>query len=122
MAAVTTGQLLHDLRQACSRSSLVSHIEERLVDADILSVRVHLTVARTFINVFHNITTNKTAFALIKGGQRLYGVDNAKMGWHRHPFGDPSQHVLCTPVRFTDFLAQVEAYYSQDSQTVRATP
>lgn len=112
MAAVTTGQLLHELRQACSRSSLVSHIEERLIDADILSVRVYLTVAHTFVNAFYNVTTGKTAFALVREGQRLYGVDNAKMGWHRHPFDDPTRHVPCTPTSFVDFLAKVEAHYS----------
>ena len=113
MAAVTTGQLLQELQQNCSQSPLVSHIEARLIDADILSMRVHLTVASTFINVFYNVTTDKTAFALVREGQRLYGVDNAKMGWHRHPFNNPSQHVSCAPTRFTDFLAEVETYYSR---------
>jgi hypothetical protein len=111
VAAVTTTQLLHELQQACDRSPLVSHIEERLVDADILSVRVHLTVTNTFINVFYNVTTDKAAFALVKGERRLYGVDNAKMGWHRHPFDDPDQHVPCAPVRFEEFLAAVETLF-----------
>jgi len=111
MAAVTTRQLLYELQRACNRSPVVSHIEERVVDADILSVRVHLTFAHTFINVFYNVTTGKTAFALVEGDRRLYGVDNAKMGWHRHPFDDPDQHVPCAPVRFEDFLADVEAHF-----------
>jgi hypothetical protein len=29
--------------------------------------------------------TGKTAFALIVGERRIYGKDNAKMGWHVHP-------------------------------------
>ena len=107
---MTTRQLLYELQQACNRSALVSHIEERVVDADILSVRVHLTVAHTFINVFYNVTTDKVAFALVEGGHRLYGVDNAKMYWHRHPFHDPDQHVPCTPVRFEEFLSDVETH------------
>jgi hypothetical protein len=109
---MTTRQLLYELRQACNRSPLVSHIEERLVDADILSVRVHLTVTNTFINVFYNVTTEKAAFALVKGERRLYGVDNAKMGWHKHPFDDPDQHVPCAPVRFEEFLTDVETYFT----------
>ncbi|MCD4739465.1 MAG: hypothetical protein K8R89_09455 [Anaerolineae bacterium] len=113
MAAVTTSQLLHELRQACNQSSPVSHIEERLIDADILSVRVHLTIAHIFINAFYNVTTGKTAFALVRENQRLYGVDNAKMDWHRHPFDDPTRHVPCAPIRFTDFLTEVEAHYSR---------
>lgn len=112
MAAVTTRQLLYELQQACNRSPLVSHVEERVVDADILSVRVHLTVIHTFINVFYNLTTDKVAFALVEGRDRLYGVDNAKMGWHRHPFHDPNQHLPCAPVRFEEFLADVETYFA----------
>jgi hypothetical protein len=108
---MTTRQLLDELQQACHRSPLVSHIEEHVVDADILSVRVHLTVVHTFINVFYNVTTDKVAFALVEGGYRLCGVDNAKMGWHRHPFHDPDQHVPCAPVRFEEFLADVETHF-----------
>ena len=111
MVTLTTSQLLHELRRACDHSALVSHIEERIVDADILSVRVYLTVANTFISAFYNVTTEKIAFALVGGNQRLYGVDNAKMGWHRHPFDDPTQHVPCAPVSFEEFLADVEAYF-----------
>lgn len=111
MAALTTGQLLYELRQACERSPLVSYIEERVMDDDTLSVRVHLTNSESFINVFYNVTTGKAAFALMRGGQRLYGVDNAKMGWHKHPFDDPARHVPCAPVRFEEFLADVEVYF-----------
>jgi hypothetical protein len=114
MAAVTTGQLLYELREACSHSPLVSHIEERLMDADVLSVRVHWTIAHTFISVFYNITTEKTSFALVQEGRRLYGVDNAKMDWHRHPFDDPSQHVPCALIRFADFLTEVEAHLQRE--------
>jgi len=111
MAAVTTRQLLYELQQACNHSPLVSHIEERVVDVDILSVRVHLTTAYTFINVFYNVTTDKVAFALVEGGYRLYGVDNAKMGWHKHPFHGPDQHVPCAPIRFEEFLTDVEKQF-----------
>ena len=110
MASITTGQLLYDLQQACHRSHLVSHIQVRLIDADILSVRVHLTVSSAFISAFYNVTTDKVAFALVRKDQRLYGVDNAKMGWHRHPFGDPDRHEPCVPIRFAAFLAEVEAH------------
>ena len=111
MVAVTTRQLLYELQQACNRSPLVSHVEERVVDADILSVRVHLTFAHMFINVFYNLTTDKVAFALVEGRDRLFGVDNAKMGWHRHPFHDPDLHLPCAPVRFEEFLADIETYF-----------
>lgn len=113
MAAVTTSQLLLALQQACHSSPLVDHVDIQVIDADALSVRIHLRRGDAFINVFYNVTTNKTAFALVKGNQRIYGVDNAKMNWHTHPFHDPALHVACTPVQFENFLAQVEAHYNQ---------
>ena len=108
---MTTDQLLRGLLEACDRSLIVLQVEERVVDADVLAARAHLAIAETFINVFYNLATDKTAFALVSRGQRVYGVDNAKMGWHRHPFSNPDQHVSCAPVSFAEFLAEVEAYY-----------
>ena len=37
MAAITTTQLLYEVRSACHRSSLVLHIEERILDIDIMT-------------------------------------------------------------------------------------
>ena len=103
MAAVTTEQLLSELQQVCYRSALVDHVE----------TRVHLTRAETFINVFYNVATDKTAFALVESGQRIYGADNAKMGWHEHPFRNPARHEPCSPIEFKEFLARVEGYCQQ---------
>ena len=113
MAAVTTEQLLSELQQACYRSALVDPVETRVIDADALSVRVHLTRAETFISVFYNVTTDKTAFALVESGQRIYGVDNAKTGWHAHPLRNPARHESCQPVQFDEFLARVEGHYQR---------
>jgi hypothetical protein len=113
MAAVTTEQLLSELQQACYRSALVDYVETHVIDADTLSARIHLTRAETFISVFYNVATDKTAFALIESGQRIYGVDNAKMGWHAHPWRNPGLHEPCPPIEFKDFLARVEGYYQQ---------
>lgn len=110
MAALTTAQNLHEIRQASHRSEFVRYIEERTLDIDVLHVRVHLTLADTFINAFYNIETGKTAFALIQQGQRTYGVDNAKIGWHCHPFHAPEQHINCAPMTFVEFLEEVERY------------
>ncbi len=111
MAAVTTDQLLLALRQACYHSALVDRVETLVIDADTLSVRVYLTRAETFINVFYNVTTDKTAFALVESGHRVYGVDNARKGWHEHPFDNPAGHITCASVQFESFLEQVEAHY-----------
>ncbi len=111
MAALTTTQLLHEMRQVCRRSPLVRQIEERIVDIDVLHVRVHLAPTETFINVFHNLATDKSAFALVQVGRRIYGADNAKVGWHCHPFADPDQHITCPPMSFAEFLQAVEEHF-----------
>lgn len=115
MAAVTTAYLLLTLQQACYRSSMVDRVDVQTIDADTLSACVYLLNRAAFIDVFHNLATAKTSFALIENGKRSYGVDNAKMRWHVHPFDNPTQHTPSAPVQFEDFLAAVEAYYHQSS-------
>jgi hypothetical protein len=111
MVAMTTAQLLHELRRACFRSSLVNSIEERILDIEVLHVRVYLAIAETFINVFFNLETDKAAFTLIQAGKRIYGVDNAKMGWHQHPFENPNLHEPCSQKSFDEFLRELEEFF-----------
>ena len=111
MASITTDSLLRDLLQACHRSPFVRFVEVRVVDDDVLSVRAHLLEPNTFINVFYNVATEKTAFALVKLEKRIFGADNARMGWHKHPLANPDQHETCAPVSFNEFLAEVEGFY-----------
>lgn len=80
----------------------------RIFDFDVLSLRVHL-VDDSFIEVFINILTEKMAFALILNQRRIYGKDNAKVGWHVHPWDDPDAHLPCAPCSFEAFLSDVDA-------------
>lgn len=104
-------QRLVEVQQACYTSPIVSYVEEVLVDVDLLKVRVYLTEGELFIEVFYNCVTDKTSFALIQAGRRVYGADNAKMGWHKHPFDAVNRHVSCPPVTFAEFLADVEDHF-----------
>jgi hypothetical protein len=115
VAAVTTDQLLLALQQACYHSPVVDRVEARVIDADTLRVRVYLTIEAAFLDAFYNLATAKTSFALVEDEKRTYGVDNAKMRWHVHPFDDPAQHIPCSPVQFEEFLAVVEAHYHKAS-------
>ena len=115
MAAVTTEQLLFELQQICYHSASVDRVETQVIDSDTWRVRVHLARAETFIDVFYNVTTDKTAFALVESGQRVYGVDNARRGWHEHPFHHPAKHANCAPIEFAEFLARVEEYYQSSA-------
>jgi hypothetical protein len=110
MATLTTVELLRDLSTVCYECELVESYTIKEMDEDILSVRVSL-MDGSFIEVFHNIRTAKVAFAWIKGGKRIYGKDNAKRGWHVHPFDNPEGHHACQPVNFKGFLREVEDFF-----------
>jgi hypothetical protein len=56
------------------------------------SINLRIDVATGgFVDVFYNEQTDTLAYALIRNGQRVFGVDNTG-GWHRHPFDDPRRH------------------------------
>jgi hypothetical protein len=111
MAGLSTAVLLEALIAACDSSPLVTAYAVQEMDEDTLSVRVYLQDG-AFIQAFYNVATGKVSFALVKE-QRLYGKDNAKMGWHVHPFDHPAAHVNCAPVDFATFLHEVENYYQE---------
>jgi hypothetical protein len=80
--------------------------EGREIFSQTLSLRVHLS-DRSFIEAFYNTATDRIAFALIVEGRRVYGKDNAKIGWHMHPLADPQAHHPCPAVTFEEFLAEI---------------
>ncbi len=104
---MTTDELLRRLVESCQASPLVSSYAISESDEDILSVRVFLSDG-SFVNAFHNAATGKTAFAWISKGKRLYGKDNAKRGWHLHPFDSPDNHQPCDEVAFETFLHEIQ--------------
>ena len=117
MADVTTIESLRKLVTACGLSPLVESYVVRDMDEDTLSARVYLQSeafgGEAFISAFYNIATDKVALALVAGGRRLYGKDNAKVGWHVHPFEGPEEHCPCQAVDFGEFLDEVEAYHQE---------
>jgi len=89
-----------------AQSPVVIGIEQFLLEEPVLKLRVHLG-ASLFVDVFLNAETGKTSFALIKDGQRIFGVDNTR-GWHLHPFANPERHCPRDEMSFASFLWQVE--------------
>ena len=109
-AHLTTDELLRRLVDACQSSSRIESYAIDAIDEDTLCVHVFLTDP-SFINVFYNIVTDKIAFAWIKDGKRIYGKDNAKIGWHVHPLELPDNHLPCDPTDLLSFLREVEKTY-----------
>ena len=72
-----------------------------------LRLRAYLS-DESFIEAFFNETTQKTAFARIREGKRIFGADNTG-GWHWHTLDAPEEHIPTKQyVSFVEFLQQVE--------------
>lgn len=75
-----------------------------------INLRVPVTVGG-FVDVFYNEQTGTTAYALIQGGQRVFGADNTG-GWHVHPFEEPTRHdSLSSAMSFAEFIAEIERHF-----------
>ncbi len=76
LADLTPHDLIDRIAAICAQSPIVVAYSVRTLDLDIFSLRVHL-IDNSFIEVFYNVATGKTAFALIiVEGHRVYGKDN----------------------------------------------
>ena len=79
-----------------------------------ISLRVPVTIGG-FVDVFYNEQTGTTAYALIQGGQRVFGADNTG-GWHVHPFADPTRHEpLPGPMSFAEFIAAIDQHFGEEA-------
>lgn len=77
-----------------------------------VNIRIPIT-GGLFVDTFHNESTGRTAFVLIKNNQRIFGTDNTG-GWHLHPFDDPARHdPLNAPMTFAEFIQRIETYLSK---------
>jgi hypothetical protein len=79
----------------------------RRLTATSVALRVDISTGG-FVDVFYNEQTGTTAFALIRGGRRVFGADNTG-GWHLHPVSNPDTHVpLPGAMSFGAFVAELE--------------
>lgn len=107
MAPLNAFEFTRTIQYDCDQSALVVSYDVRILDNTVVKIRVILSFG-AFVDVFYNADTGKCSFALIDKGARVYGADNAFIGWHIHPYGDPEQHVPSSEVPFEDFLNTIE--------------
>lgn len=113
MADLTPHEFARAVQIACHRSALVVSYNVQILDDIVVKIRAQLTTD-AFIDIFYNADSGKCAYALINQGERLYGADNAFIGWHLHPFENPAQHIPSEAVTFAEFLGSVEERFSAD--------
>ncbi len=109
MAGVTIRDFVEAVRKGCDESELVVSYDVHIQDNATVKIKVFLRVG-AFISVYFNPENQNCSFALIRGEKRIYGVDNAFVGWHLHPFGSPEEHMPCVEVSFEEFLRTVEEW------------
>ena len=110
MAGLTAFEFARTVQDTCHHSKLVVSYEVQLLDDIVVKMRIALTIT-AFIDLFYNADTGKCAYALIENNRRIFGADNAFIGWHIHPFDKPDQHIPSEGVSFSEFLHRVEVRY-----------
>lgn len=109
MAHLNAFEFIRAIQDDCDQSDIVISYDIRLLDDTVVKMRVALT-SDAFIDVFYNSDSGKCSYALIEKGIRIFDADNAFIGWHIHPFDNPSQHVSSSKVSFEEFLNNVEEH------------
>lgn len=86
-----------------------------LIDETDSALKYRLEIdAATFIQIYHNISTETINYVFIHSSQRIYGRDCCDGKWHRHPFENPSTHDFSLEgsryISSDEFLEEVEIY------------
>ncbi len=70
--------------------------------------KIRLWLNDDFVEVYYNADKRVVSFAYIRGGRRIFGVNNIRIGWHLHPFGREEEHVPTGEWTIRDFLETLE--------------
>lgn len=104
--AKAVGEFSKDVIRICYASKIVKNWDVKLHEDVVARIRISL-VDGSFIDIYHNVETEKISFAWIKDNKRVYGADNLDY-WHTHPINDPRKHVKSEEIDFKEFLLYVE--------------
>lgn len=86
-----------------------------LIDATDSALKFRLEIdTSTFIQIYHNISTETINYVFVHSSQRIYGRDCCDGKWHRHPFDNPSTHDFSLEgtrhISLYEYLEEVEEY------------
>jgi hypothetical protein len=95
-----------DLLSALARADFVERVALQVEDF-VASGQVFLPQGM-FMEVYFNEVTQTTAFALIKEGARVWGIDKDNIrSWHRHSVKDPDSHFDIQPISIPDIVKEL---------------
>ncbi len=109
MAGLTAAEFGQKALEVCSRSKIVTRV--LLISGSKRHVRLRILLSNlSFVDVYYNQKSGKTAFAQVQKSDRIFGADNTHGFWHWHPREDPASHVAAkSEISFEEFMAKVEA-------------
>jgi hypothetical protein len=107
---MTLDEFENEVISACAYSPSVIGISVFGIGITWIRLRAYL-IDGSILDAFYNEVTGKTAFAVIKGEQRIFGADNTGGNWHWHPYESPESHVPSKElISFPAFLSSVEEH------------
>ncbi|MFQ6119422.1 MAG: hypothetical protein ACE5KE_06000 [Methanosarcinales archaeon] len=71
-------------------------------------VRIRLWINDEFIDLYYNSEFGTTSYAYIENGERRFGANNMKIGWHIHPYGEIEKHEPIEHLEIKKFLNILE--------------
>ena len=119
MAGLSIADFEEQIRDVCSKSSIVKNIalfastENSNLWRILLENDTVVDIDISFVDAYYS-NTGKTSFAHIKDDVRIFGADNAGGRWHWHPYEDPQRHDFTDKeITFAEFLKRVEENLSK---------
>ncbi len=108
MAQIGVAAFYKNIQNICANRASVIRIQTLSEGSFHIQMRVYLANL-SFIDVYYNQKTKKTAFAQIYNQDRIFGADNTGGFWHWHPYGEAKSHQKSeNEISFEEFLDQIE--------------
>jgi hypothetical protein len=111
VVAYTAPELAAEARQALDQFWFLTSIAETAHGEDDYSARLQIQPG-VFVQVFLGSYSRSLYIALIKDGQRIFGLDCIADEWHLHPRANPAVHQTLAdglgPRPLMAFLSRVE--------------
>jgi hypothetical protein len=98
---------LTELFSAFAHVDFVKDIDFK-VEGVVVSGRIFLK-GKMFLEVYYNEVTETMAFALIKEGKRVWGIDRDNIrDWHIHPVNEPETHESIRTLTVSEIVEKVK--------------
>lgn len=94
-----------EVRNAARSFPWIQRIEPTIIGK---IARIRLWLNQDFVDIYYNAQTGSISYAYIEQGERKFGANNMRVGWHLHPFGAVSAHQSIPPLSPQEFFQRLE--------------